>query len=240
MDNSEYRWLVYPELAAPITFMVYDYPCFIVDYGMQNYAFLIGCIPPYATVNAIFLIQLWVGNVFFWTVQVLLQARLGALYSTHQRHTDKVLFVMKLGFAIEVAVMLAVTVFLTIRHVEKDVQGIVSIFYLNYAALGAFELLLLCLAIFAGKLYSKESSTRLGEVILQGNIMYFFVNMFAAAVCAVLVWFESPCSLVFEQMGVAAVAISGTRVILDIRRPELWKVPVIGCGSDEKFTGLDV
>ncbi|KAI5990580.1 hypothetical protein EDC04DRAFT_1377095 [Pisolithus marmoratus] len=115
---------------------------------------------------------------------------------------------MKLGFAIEVTVMLAVTVFLTIRHVEKDVRGIVSIFYLNYAALGAFELLLLCLAIFAGKLYSKESSTRLAEVILQGNIMYFFVyvhsifplqkvlvenrrNMFAAAVCAVLVWFES-------------------------------------------------
>ncbi|KAL4076522.1 hypothetical protein V8B97DRAFT_1941550 [Scleroderma yunnanense] len=133
------------------------------------------------------LLQIWPLLVEIWLVQIILQMRLYVLYHRSKR----VLFIVILGFIIEVTVSLVTMIRLSIFQANNTVNQAVEIvtafpasetigIYVNYMALLLYEFLLFSLALVAAIQCSKHSSatnqvgTRdLRVILIEGNVMYF-------------------------------------------------------------------
>ncbi|KAL4071465.1 hypothetical protein V8B97DRAFT_476915 [Scleroderma yunnanense] len=131
--------------------------------------------------------QIWPQVVANWLVHVILQMRLYVLYN----RSKKVIFVVVLGFVIEVASTLVTMIRISIFEANNLFNQKVSFtgfpateainIYINYAGVFLYECLLFFFALWAGIQCSRCPSVtrgigaRLRVILIQGNVVYFLV-----------------------------------------------------------------
>ncbi|KAL4077002.1 hypothetical protein V8B97DRAFT_1364991 [Scleroderma yunnanense] len=161
---------------------------------------------------------------------------------------------MRYAFITEVIVMIGVMTYIsvTLKNASSTVQVeniLPQILFLKYSILGFYNFVLFCLAILAGIQLSKDDlrigpvnhgGVSLRDVVIKGNIVYFYVNSLVVSVGIILYASTgvSHCRLKFsnlltlagqlqsvllawDQLTIAVAAISACRLILRIRRQGL-------------------
>ncbi|KAG6328149.1 hypothetical protein ID866_10940 [Astraeus odoratus] len=177
----------------------------------------------------------WAGIVQIWLVQGILQLRLYVLYEGSR----KILLTTGLAFIAEVIATIVSMTEASIYQVNPELNAGVGIdssitaiptvadtTYINYSAVIAYEGLLFALALWAairrfgeGTGFSFGTMGRLKDILIEGNVGYFFVLMvnFIAYVIATytltLEWVAITASFLF-----AAVSVVGCYLILHIRK----------------------
>ncbi|KAL4071989.1 hypothetical protein J3A83DRAFT_2949140 [Scleroderma citrinum] len=178
------------------------------------------------------LLQIWPLLVEIWLVQIILQMRLYVLYHRSKR----VLFIVILGFIIEVTVSLVTMIRLSIFQANNTVNQAVEIvtafpasetigIYVNYMALLLYEFLLFSLALVAAIQCSKHSSatnqvgTRdLRVILIEGNVMYFLGTLLhMVSYLIVSLTFPEEYLYVTTNVACAVFTILGCQIILHIR-----------------------
>ncbi|KIJ62709.1 hypothetical protein HYDPIDRAFT_41839 [Hydnomerulius pinastri MD-312] len=178
-------------------------------------------------------LQGWPASITLWLVQFILQMRLYALYN----YSKKLLFLVGGAYVAEIVAM---SVILGIANaadtgVNEPAPGIYicsvatisapRVFYSFWLPPVIFESILCLLAIRIGIQRSKEqfrpaliSGTRLLNVVIKGNVVYFVGILVACVVNAAMwqnlgfLWLEVP-----EGFPQAMEVIAGCRLILHIR-----------------------
>ncbi|KAL4071917.1 hypothetical protein J3A83DRAFT_2934348 [Scleroderma citrinum] len=135
------------------------------------------------------LLQIWPLSIGTWLVHVVLQMR---VYILHNR-SRRVLFIVVLGFIIEVAVSLVTMIRVSIFQANNAVNQTATVLatfpasetidiYVNAAALLLYEFLLFSLALWAAVQCSRRSlaenqigARNLRIILIEGNVMYFLV-----------------------------------------------------------------
>lgn len=148
----------------------------------------------YTDIKTCAILHIWLACVIFWIVQVILQLRVYALYHGSKR----IVVAMVVGFAIEVTCMLFALIKLTILYVHDasppstvfSVPGVSTIIYLSCGMLAGYECLLFVLAFWQACIRHSEgkpivecwTGSHLADIIIKGNMIYFFINMFSVFV----------------------------------------------------------
>ncbi|KAL4068040.1 hypothetical protein J3A83DRAFT_3800597 [Scleroderma citrinum] len=144
---------------------------------------------------------------------------------------------MRYAFITEVIVMIGVMTYIsvTLKNASSTVQVeniLPQILFLKYSILGFYNFVLFCLAILAGIQLSKDDlrigpvnhgGVSLRDVVIKGNIVYFYVNSLVVSVGIILYASTGLQSvlLAWDQLTIAVAAISACRLILRIRRQGL-------------------
>ncbi|KAI6117726.1 hypothetical protein EDD16DRAFT_997970 [Pisolithus croceorrhizus] len=135
-------------------------------------------------------LNLWLSCLANWFVQIILALRLYALYGGSR----KVVIMTALGLVVESIIMIVCAVLLTISADDillnlgfkvSELPNVALKIYVNYSAMIAYEYLLFSLAFVAAVrrhraklgplLVSWNGVTRLGDIIIEGNVLYFLV-----------------------------------------------------------------
>ncbi|KIJ62694.1 hypothetical protein HYDPIDRAFT_30286 [Hydnomerulius pinastri MD-312] len=201
-------------------------------YVVQNTVLIITDLAVALTHGKVFIVeQGWPACLTLWLVQFILQMRLYALYN----HSRKLLFLMGGAFIAEIAAMSTILIIANIaaKGVNEPAAGIFicddlntpKIFYSFWLAPLVFESILCLLAIRIGIQRSKDHfrptsirGTRLVNVVVMGNVVYFVGILLACIVNAAMwqslssQWLEVP-----EGFPQAIEVIAGCRLILHIR-----------------------
>lgn len=177
------------------------------------------------------LLQIWTLSVEVVLVQIILQMRLYALYNRSRR----VLFVVVLGFVIEIAVssgtLIRITIFI-VNNVLSPTANVASFptseeidIYLSYSAMGVYELLLFSFALWASIqcLRSPSPANRIGTrslrvVLIQGNVMYFLaIWLYLVVFVTVIIAAPAQYLDIATNLACSLFAITGCQMILHIR-----------------------
>ncbi|KAL4068052.1 hypothetical protein J3A83DRAFT_3803272 [Scleroderma citrinum] len=173
-------------------------------------------------------LQLWPIVVETWLVHIILQIRLYALYNRSKR----ILFVVVLGFVIEVVILVVSTIRLTIFTVNNGVNGITDYSvaeaingYIAYSVSLFYELLLFSLALWAAIRPCRRPRARnwieargLRSILIEGNVMYFLVILlFLVAYLTVSLAFPAEDLSLIINIGFSLYIITGCQIILHIR-----------------------
>ncbi|KIJ58668.1 hypothetical protein HYDPIDRAFT_119361 [Hydnomerulius pinastri MD-312] len=177
------------------------------------------------------LLQGWAGNLITWLIQLILQMRLYVLYNNSKR----ILLLTGGAYIAEIVVMSTIVgiIDLNADSVNEPAPGIFictdlsvpKISYSFWLTPLIFESILCLLAIRIGIQRSKDhlrpalmSGTRLVNVVVMGNIMYFIGILLTCIVNAAM-WqnLGSQWSEVPEGFALAIEVIAGCRLILHIR-----------------------
>ncbi|KIJ59361.1 hypothetical protein HYDPIDRAFT_118570 [Hydnomerulius pinastri MD-312] len=177
------------------------------------------------------LLQGWPICFITWLVQLILQMRLYVLYN----NSKKILYLTGGAYIAEIVAMSTIVVIANVSTdaVNEPAPGLFictnlntpKIFYSFWLAPLVFELILCLLAIRIGIQRSKDhlgpaliSGTRLVNVIVMGNVMYFVGVLLSCIVGAAMLknlssqWLEVP-----GGFALAVEVIAGCRLILHIR-----------------------
>ncbi|KIJ59371.1 hypothetical protein HYDPIDRAFT_118583, partial [Hydnomerulius pinastri MD-312] len=145
-------------------------------------------------------LQVWAGSLILWLLQFILQMRLYILYN----NSKKILFLTGGAYIAEIVVMSTIVGIVDVNadSVNEPAPGIFictnlsapKIFYSFWLAPLIFELILCLLAIRIGIQRSKDhfrpaliSGTRLVNVIVMGNVMYF-VGVLLSCIVNAAMW----------------------------------------------------
>ncbi|KAL4076985.1 hypothetical protein V8B97DRAFT_1938808 [Scleroderma yunnanense] len=158
-------------------FLLYYTKVFLWDWGTSNDNQFYNIIFP--------VIELWPLVVEIWLVHVILQMRVYALYNRSKR----VLFVVVLGFIIEVSAQTVSMIRLSIFAVNSTLNSTGAVInyptteaidiYVGYSVPLLYELLLFSLALWAA-IQSSCAANRIGAgglrlILIEGNVVYFLV-----------------------------------------------------------------
>ncbi|KAL4079443.1 hypothetical protein J3A83DRAFT_1098554 [Scleroderma citrinum] len=174
--------------------------------------------------------QIWPQVVANWLVHVILQMRLYVLYN----RSKKVIFVVVLGFVIEVASTLVTMIRISIFEANNLFNQKVSFtgfpateainIYINYAGVFLYECLLFFFALWAGIQCSRCPSVtrgigaRLRVILIQGNVVYFLVTLlYLLGWLIVSLVVPSEYALLLPSFGLSLSTIIGCQIILHIR-----------------------
>ncbi|KAL4076990.1 hypothetical protein V8B97DRAFT_1915174 [Scleroderma yunnanense] len=165
-------------------------------------------------------LQLWPIVVETWLVHIILQIRLYALYNRSKR----ILFVVVLGFVIEVVILVVSTIRLTIFTVNNGVNGITDYSvaeaingYIAYSVSLFYELLLFSLAL-RPRARNWIEARGLRSILIEGNVMYFLVILlFLVAYLTVSLAFPAEDLSLIINIGFSLYIITGCQIILHIR-----------------------
>ncbi|KIJ58660.1 hypothetical protein HYDPIDRAFT_33957 [Hydnomerulius pinastri MD-312] len=160
----------------------------------------------------------WSACLMLWLVQFILQMRLYALHN----NSKKILLLNGGAYIAEIVVM---STALGLEDVNFDVLNLSRAFYSIWLPPLIFESILCLLAIRIGIQRSKDhfrpaliSGTRLVNVIVMGNVMYFVMVLVSCIVNVAMwqnlgpEWLQVP-----EGFPLAVEVIAGCRLILHIR-----------------------
>ncbi|KIJ66090.1 hypothetical protein HYDPIDRAFT_110240 [Hydnomerulius pinastri MD-312] len=167
-----------------------------------------------------------------WLVQFILQMRLYVLY----KHSKKLLVFMGLAYITQIVVQSTILTLANIgtQTVNEPLPGIYicastripPIFYSFWYAPITFECILCLLALWVGIKRSREefhlvpigAGTRLVDVLILGNVLYF-VGILLACIANAAIWqsLGSDWLEVAEAFPQAVEVIAGCRLILHIR-----------------------
>ncbi|KAI6123402.1 hypothetical protein EDD16DRAFT_648209 [Pisolithus croceorrhizus] len=186
-----------------------------------------------AILNTFPILSMCMNCLSVWFVQIILGLRLYALYNGSKR----VLLVIGLGFVAEFATMVVCITLLGLpsdRHV-LDVGSNISAYpsaarkiYANYGTIVVYEIMLFLLALLAAVRQYREKpgpplanwsgAKRLGDVLIEGNVVYFLGYMLYA-IFYFVVSLTLPCAwlLGILTVGSALASTIGCRLILHIR-----------------------
>ncbi|KAI6044741.1 hypothetical protein EDC04DRAFT_258202 [Pisolithus marmoratus] len=177
---------------------------------------------------------MWMNCLSVWFVQAILGLRLYALYNGSRR----VLLVMGLGFVAECIIMIVCVSLLSV----SSGQGLLVLgskisalpaaarkIYVNYGAIGIYEIILFSLALSAAVRRYREKfaprpanwssgAKRLRDILIEGNVVYFLANM-VYAIFYFVVSLTLPSEWLFGviSVGFAMTSTIGCRLILHIR-----------------------
>ncbi|KAL4076599.1 hypothetical protein V8B97DRAFT_2083277 [Scleroderma yunnanense] len=157
------------------------------------------------------------------------------VYILHNR-SRRVLFIVVLGFIIEVAVSLVTMIRVSIFQANNAVNQTATVLatfpasetidiYVNAAALLLYEFLLFSLALWAAVQCSRRSlaenqigARNLRIILIEGNVMYFlvtFLQMLTYLVVSITLPYQT--LYVTTNVACALLAILGCQIILHIR-----------------------
>ncbi|KAI6149022.1 hypothetical protein EDD17DRAFT_1643277 [Pisolithus thermaeus] len=177
---------------------------------------------------------LWINCGFLWINQFILQLRLHALYGGSR----KLLLLTVAGFVLEMVIMIVcVSLFIiSADGVQPNLGLKLSVypnlalkFYIHHASVVGYECLLFSVAFFVAlRRYQEKLGplpanwggiTRLTDILIEGNVVYFFISM-AHAVFSVVVLLTLPLEWVLGiiNLGFSLSVIVGCHLILQIRK----------------------
>ncbi|KAI6101455.1 hypothetical protein EDD17DRAFT_804081 [Pisolithus thermaeus] len=178
-------------------------------------------------------LDMWFSCLAYWFVQIILALRLYVLYGGSR----KVLITIASGLVAEGIVMTVCVVLLTISADDilsnlgfkvSEFPNVALKIYVNYSAMVACECLLFSLAFAAavrrhraslGPLPANWSGVkRLRDIIIEGNVFYFLVNMLYSIVYLV-VSLTLPVEWLLGILGLGSciAILSGCHLILHVR-----------------------
>lgn len=178
-------------------------------------------------------LDIWVSFLTYWFVQIILVLRLYALYGGSR----KFLIMTALGLVAEAVVMIvcaalvtnsADEILLSLGSKISEFPNVALKIYVNYSAVIACECSLFSLAVVAAVRRHREKLgplpaswdgvRRLGDIVIQGNVLYFPVVMFYCIVYLVVsLTLPVEWLLGIFGLGVSIVIINGCHLILHVR-----------------------
>ncbi|KAI6114130.1 hypothetical protein F5141DRAFT_1104433 [Pisolithus sp. B1] len=179
-------------------------------------------------------LSLWINCAILWINQFILQLRLHALYGGSR----KILLLTVVGFVLETITMIVcVTLFIvSVDEVRPNLSLKIGAYptltlkiYIHHASMMVYECLLFSVAFFAAlRRYREELGplsasrggvTRLTDILIEGNMVCFFITM-AYAVSSLVVLLTLPLEWVLGilNLGFSLSVIVGCHLILQIRK----------------------
>ncbi|KAI6030609.1 hypothetical protein F5J12DRAFT_801691 [Pisolithus orientalis] len=228
---------------VPTTFMVYDCVLYLdkeIDYiwkkRMSNVSVAYLIFRYFGIVYLVFygfpILSMWVSCLSVWFVQVILGLRLYALYNG----SKKVLLMISLGFIAESIVMIVCVTLVSISAAQglpvlgtkiSALPTAARKVYINYGAMAVYESILFSLALSAavhryrekrGLRLARSEAKRLRNILIEGNVMYFFAStLYAIFYFVVSLTLPSEWLLGVLPVGLAITSTIGCRLILHIR-----------------------
>ncbi|KIM55889.1 hypothetical protein SCLCIDRAFT_1220873 [Scleroderma citrinum Foug A] len=150
-------------------------------------------------------------------VQIILQMRLYVLYN----HSKRIMFVVVLGFIIEITVMIVISIIRTTGNILVEDVDIIG-----FSVSFAYDLLLFSLALWAAIQCLRRSSPatqsgarHLRVILIEGNVIYFLALLLYLLIVMPLFLVTRDVEFldVASNFFCCFTSITGCRLILDIR-----------------------
>ncbi|KAI6005377.1 hypothetical protein EDC04DRAFT_2784187 [Pisolithus marmoratus] len=192
-------------------------------------------------------LSLWLNCFVLWVNQFILQLRLHALYGGSR----KILLLTGIGFVMEIITMIVCVALVTISvdgarpNLGIKFSAIPNLalkVYIHHASMMAYECLLFSVAFYAAlRRYREEFGplnwngvTRLTDVLIEGNVVYFLITMaYAVFSIGLILTLRIEWVLGLLNVGFSLAVTIGCHLILQIRRAVSSTTLVYIIGEEE-------